>query len=286
MNTNTLPINRRDFLRLSTASMATLALAWKFAPLAQAAGGKIPLGVQLYSVRKQCEKDLPPVLEAIGQMGYKGVEFAGYYNRNATELRKLMDANKLVCCGTHAQMPTLEADKIKETIEFNKILGNRYLICPSMPKKRASSKQGWLDNAKYFNDLADQLRPEKMLTGYHAHGQDFSKVEGEVPWDLFFGNTKKEVVMQLDTGNCLGVGADPVAVLKKYPGRAVTIHLKEHAGPKEGVIGDGEVKWKDLFKCCEDDGVTEWYIVEHERGGPDPVADIKRCLEALKKMGK
>ncbi|MEI7732120.1 MAG: TIM barrel protein [Verrucomicrobiota bacterium] len=278
-------ISRRQFAKLGGASLATLALAWRFAPLAQAAGNKIPIGVQLYSVRKECEKDLPPVLEAIGKMGYKGVEYAGYYKRNAEELRKLMDANGLVCCGTHTAMSTIEQANLKATIEFNKTLGNKYLIVPSMPKQRAGTKQAWLDTAKYFNDVADQLKADGMYTGYHAHGGDFKPVEGEVPWDLFFGNTKQEVIMQLDTGNCIGGGADPVAVLKKYPGRARTIHLKESGGPKEAVIGGGDIKWKDVFTICETGG-TQWYIVEHERGGPDPVNDIKRCLESLKAMGK
>ena len=92
--------------------------------------------------------------------------------------------------------------------------------------------------------------------------------------------------MQMDTGNCLDGGADPIAVLKKYPGRAITVHLKESGGAKEAVIGGGDVKWKEFFECCETVGKTEWYIVEHERGGKDPVADVKKCLEALKGMGK
>jgi sugar phosphate isomerase/epimerase len=278
-------ISRRQFLKLSTASVATLALAWRYSPVAQAAGQKIPIGLQLYSVRHECTKDLPPVLEAVGKMGYKGVEYAGYYNRKAEELRKLMDANGLVCCGTHTAMATVEQANLKATIEFNKIIGNKYLIVPSMPKARASSKQAWLDTAKYFNDLADQLKAENMLTGYHAHGGDFKPIEGAVPWDLFFGNTKPEVIMQLDTGNCIQGGADPIAVLKKYPGRAKTIHLKESGGPKEAVIGGGTVNWKAVFAECESGG-TQWYIVEHERGGPDPIGDVKKCLEALKGMGK
>jgi sugar phosphate isomerase/epimerase len=91
--------------------------------------------------------------------------------------------------------------------------------------------------------------------------------------------------MQLDTGNCIGGGGDPIAVLKKYPGQNVTIHLKEHGGDKKAVIGDGTVKWDEVFKLCETIGGTEWYVVEHERGG-DSLGNVKRCLENLRKMGK
>jgi sugar phosphate isomerase/epimerase len=274
--------SRREFVKTGVLSAAAISFGLRLANIAHAAGGKIPIGLQLYSVREQCAKDLPPVLKAVGEMGYKGVEFAGYYNRNAKELRKMLDDNGLVCCGTHTALNTVEGDNLKATIEFNQILGNPYLIVPWMEGK---SRQDWLDKAKQFNELADKLKANRMVTGYHAHSGDFKKYDGETAWDIFFGNTKKEVVMQMDTGNCRDGGADPVAILKQYPGRATTIHLKEYGGDAKAVIGEGEIKWKEVFALCEAGG-TQWYIVEHERGGPDPVGDVKRCLEALKKMGK
>lgn len=273
-------ITRRDFVRLGTA-LAGGALA--LPRIASAAGSKIPIGLQLYSVRHECEKDLPAVIKAVAEMGYKGVEFAGYYKRSAAELRKLLDDHGLVCCGTHTPRPSINPDQLDATVEFNKTLGNKYLVVPSI---KCKTKAEWLDQAKYFNEAADKVKAHGMLVGYHAHGHDFEPMEGEVPWHLFFGNTKKEVIMQLDTGNCMGGGADPVEVLKRYPGRAVTIHLKEHGGTPETVIGGGEVKWQDVFAFCEKDGGTQWYIVEHERKRPDPIAEVRRCLEALRGMGK
>ncbi|MBN2506826.1 MAG: TIM barrel protein [Verrucomicrobia bacterium] len=277
------PLSRRSFLKAGAAGAAAFGLG--LAPVRAAASPKkIPIGLQLYSVREQCAKDLPGVLKAVKGAGYKGVEFAGYYGyeNKAKDLRKLLDDHGLLCCGTHTGLHTIRGDALQKTIEFNQILGNKYLIVPGMS---ANSKAGWLDLAKLFNSVADKLKPLHMLTGYHAHGGDFKKFDGETAWDIFFSNTNKEVVMQLDTGNALGGGADPVAILKKYPGRATTIHLKEHGGARDAVIGGGEVKWNEVFALCEGKG-TEWYIVEHERGGPDPVRDVIRCIEALRAMGK
>jgi sugar phosphate isomerase/epimerase len=274
-------LSRRDFLTLSAAGLAAAKLG-ALPALAAAAKKKIPLGLQLYSVREQCGKDLPMVLEAVAKMGYKGVEFAGYYGRDAKTLRKLLDDNGLVCCGTHAGYNTLSANNLPATVEFNQILGNKYLICPGMS---APDKAGWLAKAKEFNEIADKIKANKMVTGYHAHGGDFKKYDGETAWDIFFGNTKKEVVMQLDTGNCRDGGADPVAILKQYRGRGQTIHLKESGGPKDAVIGGGTIPWKEVFALCEAD-VTAWYIVEHERGTATAMDDVKRCFEALKGMGK
>jgi sugar phosphate isomerase/epimerase len=275
-------VTRREFLGAIGAAGVTLGLG--VAPLAQAAASKkIPVGLQLYSVREQCKTDLPGTLAAVSKIGYRAVEFAGYYDRSASELRKLLDDNGLVACGTHTPYESVLGDKLKETVEFNRTIGNKFLIVPWM--NEAKSKQEWLDRAKLFNEIADQVKPDGMWVGYHAHSHDFKQIEGVTAWDLFFGNTKAEVVMQLDTSNCCEGGADPVAVLKKYPGRARSIHLKAFGGGPDAVIGEDKVDWPAVFAFCETKGKTQWYVLEHE-SGKDPLDAVRRSYEALKKMGK
>lgn len=252
--------------------------------LGGASGKNIPVGVQLYSVREEAAKNLPKVLEAIGKMGYKGVEFAGYYgwDQKPRELRKLLDDNGLKCCGTHTGLETITGDALKATAELHTMLGNSYLIVPSMS---AEDAQGWEALAKTFNEIAAKAKPLGMRIGYHAHGGDFRKLNGSTPWEIFFDNTGEDVIMQLDTGNCVGGGGNPVAILKEYPGRSTTIHLKEHGGPEGAVIGEGIVPWKEVLEICESTGDTAWYIVEHETG-KIPMDSIKGCLEGLRKMGR
>src|ERR1041385_589722 len=120
--------SRRDFLKHSAALGAATATLHPLGTLAAAAKGKIPVGVQLYSVRKECEKDLPGTLKAIGKIGYKAVEFAGYYGRDARTLRQMLDDAGLKCCGTHTPFDTILADKLPKTVEFNQTLGNINLI--------------------------------------------------------------------------------------------------------------------------------------------------------------
>jgi len=273
-------LNRREFLCAVGLAGAALSVA----PLAQAAPGKkIPIGLQLYSLREQCKSDLPGMLAAVSKIGYRGVEFAGYHGRSAKELRKLLDDNNLVACGTHTPYDSILPDKLDETVEFNRTLGNRFLIVPWMSE--AKSKQEWLDRAKLFNDVAGKVKAHGMWVGYHAHAHDFKQIEGVSAWDLFFGNTKPTVVMPLDTSNCLAGGADPVAVLNRYPGREQTIHLKAHGGGPDAVIGEDKVDWKSVFAFCERKGKTQWYIVEHE-SSKDPLDAVKRCYEGLRKLGK
>jgi len=280
--------SRRDFFKAASigagAGLAALGRL-RASGLSSLAGPKsIPVGVQLYSVREPAAKDLPKILQEIGRMGYNGVEFAGYYGweKDPKALRKLLDDNGLKCCGTHTALATITGEALKATADLHHALGNRFLIVPSLTAKDAA---GWKELAMTFNETVGKAKELGMRIGYHAHAHDFQKYDGVAAWDIFFGGTGQEVIMQLDTGNCLSGGGDPVAILKKYPGRSTTVHLKEHGGPANAVIGQGVVPWAQVFEVCESTAGTEWYIVEHETG-PDPLGNIKGCLEGLRQMGR
>lgn len=283
---NSRSISRRHFLK-STAALAAVGAA---AP--QTLGTEkmkkeknIPVGVQLWCVRKECEKDFPKTIEAVAKMGYEGVEFAGFYKHKAEELRRMLDDNGLKCCGSHTQNNALMPDKIDATIEFNKILSNKYLIVPWLGGEENSTKDFWLKQAERFNKLAEKVKPHGMQVGYHNHSFEFKPIDGETPWDIFFGNTTKDVIMQLDTGNAMGGGGDPVVYLKKYPGRTVTIHLKEFSATNpKALIGEGDLDWQQIFSICETTGGTEWYIIEEEKDAYPPLIAIEKSLENYKKL--
>ena len=248
---------------------------------------RIPIALQLYSIRHECEKDLPGTLKAVAEMGYEGVDFAGYYGYDAPTIRAMLDNLGLKVAGCHTGLDTLLGDELPKTVEFNRILGNKFLIVPGLPEPYRSSRAAWRKTADLFNEIAAKLKPEGMFTGYHNHHIEFTPLDGELPWDTFFGNTVPEVVMQIDLGNALHGGADPVAFLKRYPGRARTVHLKEYSATNDkALIGEGDVDWDAVFTLCEADGVTEWYIVEQESYAYPPLECVDRCLQALKAMGK
>jgi sugar phosphate isomerase/epimerase len=279
--------NRRDLLKLGMGATALCAAGVRPAKLlADDEQKKIPIGLQLYSVRDACAKDLPGTLDAVAKMGYQGVEFAGYYDRKAEELRKMLDDRKLKCCGTHTALSTLTGDALKPTAEFNQILGNKFLIVPSLPAENMASIAALMDTAKLLTDLAEKAKDLGMRVGSHAHAQDFKPLADRIPYEVIFSNAGPSVVMQLDTGNCMEGGGDPVAILKKFPGRSATIHLKEHGGPKGAAIGEGDVHWKEIFKLCETTGGTQWYIAEQEDYKDSPLESVDSCLMNLRKMGK
>lgn len=247
----------------------------------------IPIALQLYSIRHDCEKDLPGTLQAVANMGYQGVDFAGYYGYGAEDIRHMMDDMGLAAAGCHTALSTLLGDELSKTIEYNHILGNRFLIVPGLPIEMRSSRDAWYRTAELFNTIVDRLEPEGMFTGYHNHHIEFTPVEGEIPWEIVYNNTSERFVHQIDTGNALHGGGNPEFYLRKYPGRSITVHLKEYAADNElALIGEGETKWEDIFSICETTGGTEWYIVEQESYPYSPLESTDRSLRALRAMGK
>jgi sugar phosphate isomerase/epimerase len=246
---------------------------------------KIQIGLQLFSVRQECDKNFPATIAAVGKMGYAGVEFAGYYNYPATEVRKMLDTNHLKCCGTHTGLDSLSGDNFARTVEFNQILGNKYLIVPGLEEIYRNSKAAWLSTAAIFNEIAAKLKPLGMFVGYHNHHTEFIPIDGIIPWTLFFEKTSPEVVMQVDTGNMMYGNGDPVAYLKQFPGRALTVHLKEFSATNpQAILGEGEVNWPEIFRLCQTSGGTEWYIVEEEKDVYPPLECVAKCLHNLKQL--
>jgi len=252
-----------------------------------AATRRIPIGLQLYSVRNECANDLAAVLAAVAAIGYEGVEFAGYHGRSAAELRKLLDGNGLRCCGTHLGIDALTGDALSRTVEFNRTLGNEYLIAASLPDERMAGRQACLETARAFNQISHQVETYGMRVGYHNHATDLRPLDGETPWDIVFANTRPEVVMQVDTANMLAGGGNPVQCLRKYPGRAATLHLKEHSQANPAaLLGEGDVDWRGLFDVVDAQNATDWLIVEVEGDAPPPLIAVEKCLANLKKMTK
>lgn len=257
---------------------------------------RIPIGLELYSVRHDLERDALGTLKAVAAMGYEGVEFAGPPKHSGKDLAAMLKQTGLVCCGWHTPFNLVQDDTLAATIELNQAVGNKYIIIPGLPGHLVQTIADWVKMAGFFNRLADKLAAHGMITGYHNHHTEFIAKEGTTPWDAFFGNVRPgAVVMQMDVGNALRGGADVMGILKRYPGRCQTIHLKPYS-PKAGkdkpeagfrpLIGQDEIPWRELFALCETKGDTAWYIVEYESDAFPPLDAVERCLKALKAMGR
>jgi len=246
---------------------------------------RIPVGVQLYSFRKQGEKDFAGIIAKAAEIGFSGVEFAGYgpYGDKPGELRKLLDDAGLKVFGTHTGYNLVMPDKIQQTIAFHKTIGCPYMIVPWIDPQQIATKDGCLKVAEVLTRASETAQAAGLHVGYHAHGGDFKKIEGGLTaWEELFDHTPQAFVHQIDLGNCLGGGGDPYALIERYPGRSLSVHLKEHGGPAGAVFGQGVVDFKRALALCEKVGGTACYIVEHESDPENAFATARRCLEYVK----
>jgi sugar phosphate isomerase/epimerase len=281
-----MPTTRRQFIKASAGSALIMTLGPS--PSAVAAHARtIPIGFQLYSVRGEFERNVPETLKTLGQIGYKAVEFWGYagtqnvYQKySAPDLRKLLDDSGLKCCGMHLDLKALAEENLHRTIETNQVLGSEYLNVAAAKEKMGSEKSiGEL--ADLLNQRAVECRAHKMTVGYHAHPFDFERIDGRFAWEILFSRANPEVNMQMDVGNCLGGKGDPIAMLKKFPGRTKTIHIKEH----EDKTFDSEF-YKEIFHLCETSSGSKWYIVEMGGAGGNGFDVPRQVLQKLHRLGK
>ncbi len=273
-------------LRTFSTLVASICLATALTPISAHASTKHYLiGLQLYTVRDACEKDFPGVLKAVSKMGFSGVEFAGYYGRTAPELRKMLDEDHLKCYGTHAQLDSLLGDNFAQTVAYNKILGNKLIVVPSLPEERHNTRAALLETTKLFNLLAKKLASEGMILGYHNHQSEFIPIDGELPWDTFFGNTDSQVKIQFDTGNALGGGAQAAPFLTKYPGRVVSVHVKDFSPTKpDALLGEGNVDWKAIIPIFKSKPGPRWFIIEQESYPFPSLVCAEKCLRTFERM--
>lgn len=253
---------------------------------------QIPVGLQLFSVRGEIAKDIPATLASVKEIGYAGAEPWGYRGDavawqgvDGKTLRTMYDDNGLVCCGMHLATDALLGDNLKRTIELNQILGNQFLIIAA-DKQRMSALETIMELAEILNTTAETLKPLGMMTGYHAHPFDFVTFDGETAWEILFSNTSQDVVMQMDVGNCANGDGDPIAMLRKFPGRARSLHLKDYGYEPGQVLGEGKADWATIFEIVETQHDPLWYVIEE--GGKDGLGfEVSaRSLKALRKMGK
>jgi sugar phosphate isomerase/epimerase len=281
-------VSRRNFIKTSLLTGAALGMTSPLTTLA--ADRKLPVGLQLYSIRGDCQKDFDAALAEVAKMGFEGAEFAGYYQyvNKAKELRKKLDDLNLKAVATHIGTSSFRGDALQKTIDFHQTLGCKFLIVPGDPAFVHPERSKAL--AELFNKTAETLKPLGLACGYHNHAPDFKKDGDKTYYDLFAERTSKDVVLQQDCGWTAAAGYDPVELMKRYPGRMKTTHFKPTVvGKEEGkkaYFGQDSVKWPEVLEACLKYGGTEWITLEQEvyPDGKSPMECTAISLAALKKL--
>lgn len=277
-------VSRRSFL----AASAVLPWALRGFASGRAPAKRIPVGLELYSVRDELKKDPEGTVRAAAKMGYQDVEFYAPYfewsEAQARQMRKLLDDLGIHCYSTHNDEDFFSDKNIAKARDLNKILGSRYMVQAwSDPKPNLDA---WKKLADNLNSAAEKLAPAGLKVGYHNHDAEWKPVEGKRPIEVIASNTKHSVMLQLDVGTCLEAGADPVAWIKANPGRIRSIHCKDWSpDPNIGyktLFGEGKADWKGIFHAAENGGGVEFYLIEQEGSRYPELETARRCLEAFR----
>ena len=282
-------LNRRTFLRqaaCTTAGVATGALALNALTTEAKAAKLSKIGVQLYTVRAEMAKDFDGSLKKIAELGFKEVEFAGYYNRTPQQVKALLTQLGLDAPSAHVPLADL-GDNLAKTIESAKIIGHRYLICPFlMPNDRKTLDQ-YKQHAALFNKAGEACKKAGIQFGYHNHDFEFTAIDGKLPYDLLLAETDKNLVkMELDLYWIVKANQDPLAYMKKYPNRFALFHVKDlDSTPKRGIteVGHGTIDFKTIFAKAPK-GAIKHYLVEQDVCPGSPFDSLKFSIDYLKKL--
>jgi sugar phosphate isomerase/epimerase len=281
-------LSRRKFLAISAGVPVLLSTAG-LAKL-HGASGKIPVGLELFSVRESLKRDQDATLRAVATIGYQCVEFyAPYFDwteAQAKQTRRLLDDLGMKCYSTHNSAAYFSKENLPRAKNMNLILGSKYLVMASSDPK--TTLQQWRELADVLNHAADRLEPAGLKVGYHNHNAEFTPVEGERPIEILAEKTKPSVMLQLDVGTCIEAGSDPVAWIRANPGRIRSMHCKDWAPAADKgykvLFGEGVADWKGIFQAAEHGGGVEYYLVEQEGSRFSELDTAQKCLDAFKNV--
>ena len=253
-------------------------------------GKRIPVGLELYSVRDELAKDLNGTVTAVAKMGYQVVEFFapyfGWTSDQAKDVRKLLDDLGIRCNSTHNSPAAFTGSGVEKAIELNKTIGSEFIVMASAG--RVEGLDGWRKLGDTLTQAAEKFRAAGLRAGYHNHQAEFRLLDGKRPIEIIAANTPKDFMLQLDVGTCVEVGQDPVAWINANPGRINSIHCKDYA-PGEGkgyrvLFGEGDAPWKEIFAAAESKGGVEFYLIEQEGSRFPPLETAERCLAKFKQI--
>ena len=252
--------------------------------------GKTEYGLQMYSLRDVTDRDLKGSLEKVAQMGYRYVEFAGFFGHKAAEVRAWLDEYGLVCSGTHTPGSALADDVIEETIACHKEIGCGNLIIPGMDW---SSEEKLEQNIALLNAAQKKLEENGITLGYHNHSAEFFPTAyGKVIEEEVIRRTRVE--LEVDTFWAFNAGVNPVEFCEKMKRRIRVIHLKDgipcrpecrnasrcHEGVRGTSVGEGEAPVEAVREWAMRNQVL--MVVESEGCEPTGMEEVKRCMQFLR----
>ena len=273
---------RREFIEIMAGVGVSVACAGS---RIRAPGSRLDkIGLQLYTVRDQMKADFEGTLARVAEIGYKEVEFAGYFNHTPADVRAILDKHGLSAPSTH--VGDISPDAWKAALDAAHAIGHEYIVVPWIPVERRKTLDDWKQVAADFNRAAQAAHDAGIQFAYHNHDFEFPKVEGQVPYDVLLQNTDPKLVqLEIDLYWITKAGQDPLAYFARWPGRVPLVHVKDSAGPPDHKmvdVGQGKIDWKRIFAKKDQAGIKHAFV-EHDQP-PQPFEDIAVSYRNLKAL--
>lgn len=238
-------------------------------------------GLQLYSVRDFMDKDYFGTIEKVAEMGYTGVEFAGYGGFSAAEIKAKLDALSLEAMSTHIGAEMFMGDELERSMEFLAELDCHYAMIPYRDVKTLDDVK-WV--AEVLNNASLTSAKYGITCGYHNHGHEFQLIDGEYAMSHLIALTEPAVKMELDVFWAYHAGVDPMDYYEKHSGRIGLLHLKQITEDKKSVdLPDGVIDMDKLCKRSLELGIGG-LIVEQEEYAVSSLDSAAKNAEYLKKI--
>jgi sugar phosphate isomerase/epimerase len=226
------------------------------------------------------KQDFEGTLAKVAAIGYREVEFAGYFEHSPREVRTALDRYGLVAPSTHVDYDSL-AEKWPQVIEASKIIGHEYIVNPEIGAELRKQPDGWMRAAETFNRAGEASKRTGIQFAYHNNWYEFIPVNGKRPYDILLEECDPNLVkMELDLCWITVSGQDPLVYFHRYPGRFPLVHVKDMKKipspaaaaaissedkffPDMADVGSGIIDWKRIFAKSEEAGIKHYYI-EHD----------------------
>jgi len=245
------------------------------------------IGLQLYTLRDLAEENFLKLLTDIGDLGYEGVQFAGFYEETAEDIAQILKQSGVTSAGAHVPLDQLQ-NNLEDVMRYHETIENQLIICPYLPETMRQNKAEYLRTAELFNQLGQKLKLAGFQFGYHNHAFEFIKMEEDTGFDIIFKNTDPDLVkMELDCFWATYAGHDPNQIINDYQDRCISLHLKdmkvENGEQISTEVGNGTLDIKTILQTGLSSNV-EWFIIEQEHFTGDPFVSTRENAERLKEM--
>ncbi len=247
-----------------------------------------PVAVQMYTLRDLTKDDFEGTLRAAADVGYKGIELAGFPDMPAEQFRILLNELDVQAAGAHISLQLLE-EQLDAMLTYCVGIDCHYVVCPFLPETRRRSGTDYRNLGRQLDEIGARCQQHGLQFCYHNHAFEFERFDGRFGMEILLEATDPALVQwEVDAFWVEKAGVNASDMIRAYSGRCPLIHLKDMTKDESKTfaeVGEGSVDFRPIF-AAGDAGGAAWYIVEQDRCQRPPLESVRISLQHLKEWGR